>query len=52
MTQEIRYVDETIVNCDGNGNSLSGGHPLVYLNLGQAGETECPYCSRVFILNK
>ncbi len=36
------------VDCDGGGGVL--GHPKVYLNLGEDGETACPYCGRRFVL--
>ncbi len=26
------------------------GHPKVYLNLGEEGRVECPYCSRLYVL--
>ena len=35
------------VDCDGGGGVL--GHPKVYLNLGEDGETACPYCGRRFV---
>jgi uncharacterized Zn-finger protein len=38
----------TEVMCDGN--SDMGGHPRVYLNMGEKAEIVCPYCSRKFIL--
>jgi uncharacterized Zn-finger protein len=41
--------DSTEVSCDGGG---ALGHPRVYLNMGEAGEVECPYCDRKFILAK
>ncbi|MEE8517107.1 MAG: zinc-finger domain-containing protein [Alphaproteobacteria bacterium] len=40
-------VTESPVACDGGG---ALGHPLVYLNLGEAGESECPYCGLRFKL--
>ncbi len=40
-------VSETPAACDGGG---AGGHPLVYLELGQDGDTECPYCGCKFKL--
>ena len=43
---ETVTVETTTVGCDGG----SLGHPLVYLNLGKEGETECPYCGRRFVL--
>lgn len=52
MAENSRYVDETIVSCDGCGSNANTGHPLIYLNLGDEGKIECPYCSCVFILNK
>lgn len=48
MREDVRYVDSSVVNCDGNGSSI--GHPLVFLNLGDDCSVKCPYCSRVFIL--
>ncbi len=46
---EIVESDSTEVSCDGGGTL---GHPRVYLNMGEAGEVECPYCDRKFILSK
>jgi len=45
---EIKYVRKTSVSCDGGEGAL--GHPLVYLNMGDSGYVECPYCDRLFIL--
>jgi uncharacterized Zn-finger protein len=44
---ETIYVAEKGVGCDGGGGVL--GHPKVYLNLGEDGETACPYCGRRFV---
>jgi uncharacterized Zn-finger protein len=44
---EIIEVDQDRVSCDGGGGAL--GHPRVYLELGQGGRTECPYCDRMFV---
>ncbi|HEX4110942.1 MAG TPA: zinc-finger domain-containing protein [Stellaceae bacterium] len=44
---ETVYVDNIVVACDG---TADGGHPRVFLNLSAAGQVECPYCSRLFIL--
>lgn len=41
-------VETTTVGCDGGGGPL--GHPRVYLHLSAAGEVECPYCGRVYVL--
>lgn len=38
------------VACDGVGGAL--GHPRVWLELGEAGEAECGYCDRRFVLAK
>jgi uncharacterized Zn-finger protein len=46
---ETVYVDKVVVSCDG---TKTGGHPRVFLNLASAGQIECPYCSRLFILKK
>lgn len=48
--QEIEEVTETRVACDGGGGAL--GHPKVYLNMGDAGEAECPYCDKLFRLRE
>jgi uncharacterized Zn-finger protein len=45
---EILYVDETVIGCDGGEGPL--GHPRVFLNLGDEGEVDCPYCGRRFML--
>jgi uncharacterized Zn-finger protein len=44
---ETVYVDKLVVACDG---TSTGGHPRVFLNLATAGQIECPYCSRLFVL--
>jgi uncharacterized Zn-finger protein len=36
------------VSCDGGGGPL--GHPKVYLQIGEEGFVECPYCDRRFVL--
>jgi len=46
---EIIPVDTKSVACNGGGGAL--GHPRVYLNLGPANKIECPYCSRLFVLD-
>ena len=46
-TPETVEADGTEVNCDGGGDL---GHPRVYLNMGDKGEVECPYCDRKFVL--
>lgn len=43
---ETVEIDADVAGCDGGGGAL--GHPLVYLNLGAAGEVECPYCGRSY----
>jgi uncharacterized Zn-finger protein len=45
---EIIEVDGTVAACNGGGGAL--GHPRVYLNLGSAGQIECPYCSRLYVV--
>jgi len=45
---EIIPVDTKIVACNGGGGAL--GHPAVYLNLGPNHQVECPYCSRLYVL--
>jgi len=41
-------VDDHRVSCDGGGGAL--GHPRVYLEMGEKGFVECPYCDRLFVL--
>jgi uncharacterized Zn-finger protein len=36
------------IACDGVGGAL--GHPRVYLEMGEGGFVECPYCDRRFLL--
>jgi uncharacterized Zn-finger protein len=45
---EIIEVEETRVKCEGIGGAL--GHPRVYLEMGDEGFVECPYCDRRFVL--
>jgi len=49
---ETIEVDETKVACDGakgiGGGAL--GHPRVYLEMGDEGYIDCPYCDRRFVL--
>lgn len=45
---EVKYVKTPKVACDGDEGAL--GHPRVYLNMGDDGVVECPYCDRRFIL--
>jgi|GEM_PF-3697680 len=47
---DIVRVESTIVHCDGNSKMGESSHPLVYLNMGDQGYVECPYCSRRFVL--
>jgi uncharacterized Zn-finger protein len=44
---ETIYINETVAACNGGGGPL--GHPRVFLNLGNDGKVECPYCSRLFV---
>jgi uncharacterized Zn-finger protein len=45
---ETIEVDDTRVSCDGVPGPL--GHPKVYLEMGDEGFVECPYCDRRFVL--
>jgi uncharacterized Zn-finger protein len=45
---EVVVVDDKKVSC--NGDKGSSSHPLVYLNMGEKNEIDCPYCSRQFQL--
>ncbi len=46
---ETIHVDDRVVACDGG--SIALGHPRVWLRIVHA-QTFCPYCSRVFVLNR
>jgi len=45
---ETILVTEKVVACDGGGGAL--GHPRVWLNMGDDGRVDCPYCDRLFLL--
>ncbi|MEA2756050.1 MAG: hypothetical protein QOJ54_2339 [Aliidongia sp.] len=45
---EIITVETPVVACNGGG---ALGHPAVYLNLGPNRQVECPYCSRLYVLD-
>jgi uncharacterized Zn-finger protein len=45
---ETIEVEDTRVSCEGIGGAL--GHPRVYLEMGDEGFVECPYCDRRFVL--
>jgi len=45
---EVIFVRARRIACDGVGGAL--GHPRVYLEMGDAGEVECSYCDRRFVL--
>lgn len=45
---ETLVVTEKSVSCDGGDGAL--GHPRVFLNMGDQGWVECPYCDRKFVL--
>lgn len=47
---EVVIVETTRVACDGDGGA--GGHPRVYLNMGDNRFVECPYCDRRFELKE
>jgi uncharacterized Zn-finger protein len=47
---EIITVSTTRVSCDGGGGAL--GHPRVWLEMGDEGFVECPYCDRRFVLRE
>jgi uncharacterized Zn-finger protein len=46
---ETQIVHDTRVACDGGGGAL--GHPKVYLQIGDEGSIDCPYCDRRFVLD-
>ena len=48
--EELVVVASKFVSCGGGVGS--SGHPNVYLKLGNTKKVVCPYCSRLFVLNK
>jgi uncharacterized Zn-finger protein len=42
---------EKTVSCAG-GVEINSKHPLVYLSVNSKKETQCPYCSKRFIVRK
>jgi uncharacterized Zn-finger protein len=42
---------EKTISCAG-GVDLNSKHPLVYLSVDSKKETQCPYCSKKFIVRK
>ena len=46
---ETIMVEKTRVACDGGDGAL--GHPKVYLQIGEEGFVECPYCDRRYVLD-
>jgi len=47
---ETEEVEKTRIACDGGQGAL--GHPRVWLNIGEDGFVECPYCDKRFVLKK
>jgi len=49
---EIVEVTTSKVSCEGGAKGLVAalGHPKVYLEMGDEGFVECPYCDRRFVL--
>ncbi len=47
---ETLIVHTARVACDGGDGPL--GHPKVYLQIGDEGFIDCPYCDRRFILDE
>ncbi|MCR9214961.1 MAG: zinc-finger domain-containing protein [Proteobacteria bacterium] len=45
---ETIEVEKSKIACDGGKGAL--GHPRVFLNMGDKGQVECPYCGRVYVL--
>jgi uncharacterized Zn-finger protein len=46
---DVVMVESTYVKCDGGGGAL--GHPVTWLDMGDATHVICKYCDRVFKLN-
>ena len=45
---ETVTVTKPRVACDGAGGAL--GHPKIYLQIGDEGFVDCPYCDKRFVL--
>jgi len=45
---ETIEVENSKIACDGEKGAL--GHPRVYLNMGDKGRVECPYCGKNYVL--
>jgi uncharacterized Zn-finger protein len=50
QVHDVCRVESPVVSCDGAAQEGAGGHPLVYLTMGERGHITCPYCSREFVL--
>ena len=48
--KELQVVSSSNVVCDGGGGVL--GHPKIYLGMGKEKKIVCPYCSKLFVLEK
>ena len=48
--KELQVVSSSNVACDGGGGAL--GHPKIYLDMGKGKKIVCPYCSKLFVLEK
>lgn len=48
--KELQVVSSSNVSCDGGGGAL--GHPKIYLDMGKEKKIVCPYCSKLFVLEK
>lgn len=46
--REVIETDSREIACDGGGGAL--GHPRVFLNMGDKGAIDCPYCGRHYVL--
>ncbi len=46
--KETKTVTHPTVACDGG----VSGHPRVFLNMGDAGHVDCPYCGCRYILDR
>ena len=46
---ETEEVTTRRIACDGGGSA--SGHPRVWLQIGEPGSVECPYCDKKFVLS-
>ena len=49
IVKEKIFVDRTKIECVGD---VNGPHPRVYVTMGKQDFVSCPYCGKLYILDK